>query len=255
MKSSTRPVLVELQVAEGGVRIDHRHRRRLAMGLVKGRQLVDVHVRQPVTIGQHEGAVREVMLQHLQPPAGHRLDAGVDQVHHPGRVRHVEIAVGVFLPVDLARGEIDPEIAFILAELGDVFLDRAAHVAERQHEVMMPVDRVMLHDMPQKRPAADFDQGFGTNGRLFDETGPFATCKNCDFHRKRSLRDCRDARAGDKPRPGIPYTVIVAAEYLPKGRHNWGNSETATAFLPECGRFVSRVAAAPHRLISHPRRR
>ena len=89
-------------------RVDHGHRRDLSMRLVERHQPVDIYIRQPVPVGQHEGAVVEIGFQHLQPPAGHRFHAGIDQVDHPGWVRHVEITVGVLLSVDLARGEIDP---------------------------------------------------------------------------------------------------------------------------------------------------
>jgi hypothetical protein len=90
----------------------------------------------------------EVMLQHLQAAARHRVDAGIDQIDNPGRVRDVQIAGGILLAEDLALDEIDPQIALVLAELGHVSLDRIAHVSQRQHEMVVPVGRVVLHDVP-----------------------------------------------------------------------------------------------------------
>jgi hypothetical protein len=43
------------------------------------------------------------------------------------------------------------------------FLIALAHVAKRQHEVVVPVRRVMLHDVPQQRLAPDLDQRLGTD--------------------------------------------------------------------------------------------
>lgn len=155
-------IVIEVQMPEGRQRVDHCHGRQLTMGFMELDQGVDIYIRQPVPIGEHEGVVFQIGTHQLEPPGGHAFDAGIDQINDPGRCRDVEIALRIFLAEDLAFREIDPQIAFVLAELGNVFLDMLAHISKRQHEVMMLVGRIVLHDVPEKWFSPDLDKWFGT---------------------------------------------------------------------------------------------
>jgi hypothetical protein len=124
----------------------------------------------------------EVMLQHLQaPPVIVSTPVSIRSTIQGG-FGTSKSPVGILLAVNLALGEIDAQVALVLAELGHVFLDRIAHVAQRQHEMVMPVGRVVLHDVPQQRLAPDLDQRLGTDRRLFDQARALAACKNRHFH-------------------------------------------------------------------------
>ncbi len=154
-------IVIEVQMPEGCQRVDHCHGRQLAMGFVELDQRIKIDIRQSIPIGEHKRVFFEIGPQQLKPPRGHAFDTGIDQIDHPGRCGHVEIALRVLLPEHLALCEIDTQIAFVLAELGNVLLDVFAHIAERQHEVVVLVGRVVLHDMPEKRFSPDLDKWFG----------------------------------------------------------------------------------------------
>ncbi|WP_170808501.1 hypothetical protein, partial [Salmonella enterica] len=54
-------------------------------------------------------------------------------------------------------GEIVSDIRVMEVIVGKVVFDRVALVAAADDEVVNPVGRIDLHDVPQDRPIADFD--------------------------------------------------------------------------------------------------
>ena len=66
--------------------------------------------------------------------------------------------------------EADSEVIVHRLVIQEVFLDHVAPVSQAKHEVAESVMRVHLHDVPQDRTPADFDQRLGTEFRLFAKT-------------------------------------------------------------------------------------
>ena len=62
----------------------------------------------------------------------------------------------------------------------EVALDLVALVAEREHELVEAVARVVLHDVPQDRPAADLDERFRTHLGLLGQARAGAAAQDDD---------------------------------------------------------------------------
>ena len=62
----------------------------------------------------------------------------------------------------------------------EVALDLVALVAEREHELIEAVPRVVLHDVPQDRPSADLDERLRTDLGLFGESCARAAAQDDD---------------------------------------------------------------------------
>ena len=72
--------------------------------------------------------------------------------------------------------ERDRHVAADRVIVQEVPLDLIAFVAERQHELVEAVLRVVLHDVPQDRAAADLDERLRTEFRVLGQpsAGPAA---------------------------------------------------------------------------------
>ncbi len=118
-------VAVQLRHAELEDRPDHGHRRRRSVLAVEGQQVRQVDVRDPVPVGRAEGPSLQPLLEPVDPPAGRRVEAGVDAVH-----LH---AVGPVLG-------------------GHELLDQLPLVAGGHEEAPEALGRVDAHDVPEDRP-------------------------------------------------------------------------------------------------------
>ena len=110
-----------------------------------------------------------------QPPARQRRLAGVDQVHLPRLDVVVERR-------DLAVLQRDRHVLADRVVVEEVALDLIALVAERQHELVEAVPRVVLHDVPEDRPAADLDERLRPHLGLLGQARARAAAQNHDRH-------------------------------------------------------------------------
>ncbi len=169
-------VAVEHEVPVPRRGTDRRQGHELAMTAVKGHERIEVDVGQSVAPRHHEGLPAHVRNQTLDPTAGHGVVAGVDQIDIPvGRLRLVERS-------HVARTHVDRHRSVDGGRFDHVALDHLALVPEGDGELMVPIGRVVPHDVPQNRPPADLDEWFGPHLRLFCETRPFTSCEDSDFH-------------------------------------------------------------------------
>ena len=122
------------------------------MGLVEFHQLIQVHGAHAVAVGQHEGLVPDVGLNPLYTPAGHGVEPGVHQGHLPG----LGIVVVHF---HLVVGQVKGHVGGVQEIIREKLLHHILLVTQADHEVMEPVLRVILHNMPHDGPAADLDHG------------------------------------------------------------------------------------------------
>ena len=104
----------------------------------------------------------EVLRDATQPPSRHRLRAGIDERHPPG----LRAAV-----MDLHRvlADIERHVGLVEVVVREVLLEHVALVAEAHHELVHPVSRVDLHDVPDDRLAADLDHRLGAGFGLLGE--------------------------------------------------------------------------------------
>ena len=175
-------VLVDLQGAEAPERLHGRDRGQLAVRPVEVEQLRDVHVGDAVAVGQHERVVAHVLPHPLDPAAGLRLGAGVDQ-------RHAPRLGGVLVDHHGVVAHVEGHVGHVQEVVGEVLLDDVALVAQADHEVAEAVVAVRLHDVPQDRPLADLHHGLGPGGGLFGQAGAETAGKDDDLHDAPVSRD------------------------------------------------------------------
>jgi len=140
-----------------------------------------VRVGHPVAVGQAELAVADVVEHPLEAPARERALSGVHERHLPGLGRGA-------VHIHRLGAEVERDVAGLEEVAGEVLLDQVALVAQADHELVDPVDRVELHHVPEHRAAPDLDHRLGLDGRLFGEAGAETTGENYDFH-EGALRD------------------------------------------------------------------
>jgi hypothetical protein len=153
------PALLHVQRAEAPRRLHGGHRRQDPLGAVALDHRTDVHVADAVAVGQAERLVADERQHALEPPPGHRRLARVDERHAPrlgGR------AVDLHLPA----AHVERDVRGVQRVVGEPLLDDVSLVAETDDELLDPVGRVDLHDVPQHRLAADLDHGLGLDGGL-----------------------------------------------------------------------------------------
>ena len=87
------------------------------------------------------------------------------------------------LRVDSTRAgaQIDGEVGALMAVVDEEPLDVVALVAEGDGELAEPVERVVLHDVPQDRPSTDLDHRLGPDLGLFGQSRAQPTGQNATF--------------------------------------------------------------------------
>jgi hypothetical protein len=145
---------------------------------MKTQQRREIHVRDAVAVGQHEGPVREQRLQALQTAPG---------VGGRPRVDQVDLPVLAFAAVggDLPGGEADGHAPAEVVVVEEVLLDDLALVAQRDQELAEAVVRVVLHDVPEKGPSPDLHHRLGPNLGLLGQASAEAAGEYDDLHASR----------------------------------------------------------------------
>ncbi len=162
MNDVTLLAAVHLQHAEARGGRHGGHGGELAVGAMEGQDLAQVHVGQPVPVGDHEGVPVHVALHALDARAGHGLGTGL------GQRDLVVLFIMRVVVHDLAlAAERDGEVVVHLLVVEEVVPDHVTAVTQAKHELAEAVVGVDLHDVPQNGPAADFDHGLGAKVGLF----------------------------------------------------------------------------------------
>ena len=170
-------VALQLENAEAAGRQHGRDGGELAVLLVEVNRRADVDVGNAVAIGQAEGFLVCNPVDHaLQAPAGHRRLAGVNQGDAP---------VFSFVAVSdhLGIRHIEGYVRHVQRVVREELLDHVALVAEADDEIIDAMSTVHLHDMPQNRPSADFNQRLGAADSLFAEARAEAAGEDDGFHK------------------------------------------------------------------------
>ena len=142
-------------------------------------------VREPVPVGgQERFVVAEVRRDRLQPLADRRVEAGVDEGDPPvlevAREQLELRAVAVALEHEVV------EERLVVGE--EVLLDDLALVAEAEDEVVVTPARVVAHDVPEDRPAADLDHRLRDALRRLAHANAEAAAEDHDLHGRPDLR-------------------------------------------------------------------
>ncbi len=110
-----------------------------------------------------------------QPAAGSGGLAGVDEGNSPGLSNALVDLHSVFLHVEGHIGHMEEVVR-------KVFFDQIALVAAADDEVVDLVLGIDLEDVPEDRPATDFDHRLGTRMCLFAEPRAKTAGKDNCFH-------------------------------------------------------------------------
>jgi hypothetical protein len=157
-------------------RPDGRHRGQPAVGAVKLEQRGQVHVADPVPVGQQERTVVEPTRQSLDAATGPRLDPRVDKVDEP-----------VLGPLpgrdDVPRGQVHGEGVVQHPVFEKEALDHVALVAQRDDELPETVPGIVLHDVPEDGPAPDLHHRLRPQVGLLRKPAPEASCQDDHLHR------------------------------------------------------------------------
>jgi hypothetical protein len=135
----------------------------------------NINIRDTIAIRKKKGLPPDIRSNPLNPTAGHRIDPCVDQRHLPW----LGVAV-VYLYRVMAH--IERNITHVKKVVGKVLFDHISFEAEANHEFIIPVMRVDLHDMPEDGLASDLDHGFGSHDRLFADSCSQAPCQDYHLH-------------------------------------------------------------------------
>src|SRR5260370_32366072 len=82
----------------------------------------------------------------------------------------------------LAAGQLDRQAAQQAGIIDEEPLNYFALVSERNEELFEAVVAVVLHDVPQDGPAADFDHWFGPGIGLLRQPGAQSASQDDSFH-------------------------------------------------------------------------
>jgi hypothetical protein len=74
-----------------------------------------------------------------------------------------------------SAAELEGDVARVPMIIAEVILDDFALISEAQHEFLVPVLRVNLHDVPQNRTPSDWHHRLGTEFRFLAQARPQPT--------------------------------------------------------------------------------
>ena len=119
-------------------------------------EITDVDVADTVAVGHHEGFVTYVLSDAPDAPAGHGVQTGVHHRHFPG--------LGVLVVIDdlVVAAEIEGNVGMVEEVVGKPVFDHVLFVTGAHDKVIEAVERVLFHDVPKDRHAADFNEGLRT---------------------------------------------------------------------------------------------
>src|SRR5207237_6164174 len=81
------------------------------------------------------------------------------------------------------KAELEREVVVVGLVIEEVFLDEPALITEAEYELLKPMNRVHLHDVPDDGPAGDLNERFGTELGFFPQTCSLTAAKDHNFHR------------------------------------------------------------------------
>ena len=83
--------------------------------------------------------------------------------------------------------ELNREIIIRGFVIEEVLLDHLPFVPQTQHEILEPVVRVELHDVPEDRPISHLHERLGFELALLTQARALSAAENDDFHENITL--------------------------------------------------------------------
>jgi hypothetical protein len=141
----------------------------------------DVHIGNPIAVGEAEGLIAHVALHPLQATARKSVFAGIHQGDFPG--------LGIYL-VHLHRigTHVEDHINHVQEIIGEILLDHIAVIAAADHKWVDAKAALALEDVPQNWPTTDFHRRLRLEMGLFANAGTQATGQDHGFHKRTRSR-------------------------------------------------------------------
>src|SRR5579859_3027717 len=108
-----------------------------------------------------------------------------------------------------AARQVDGHAAVQAIVVEKVLLDDLALIAQGNEKLFTAVVSIMLHDMPEDRPAPDLDHRFGLDLGFFGQAGAQPPGQDDDFH---------SARPMTRAAPAAPSAAIDSVVHWSRGR-------------------------------------
>src|ERR1035437_6062608 len=169
-------IALQLEAAESRGRAHGRDRRQLAVRLVECDQFADVHVAHAVAVRDPERFRADPVLPLPEAAAGLCIETGIDEVDGP-------VLAALAVRDRVAVRQVDGEVARHRAVREKVRPHHLGLVPEGEHELVEPVRGVEVHDVPEDRPAADFDHRLWASGGLLRQPRAEPTGQDHNLHR------------------------------------------------------------------------
>jgi hypothetical protein len=116
----------------------------------------------------------QICLQPLHSSAGRRVTAGINQLQRP-------VFNHTAATLQLAAGRPQCRVAAQPGAIQKIAFDLVALVAERDKKFSVAVTRIVLQDVPQNRPPANFHHRLGLQLRLFRQARAHSAGQYRDF--------------------------------------------------------------------------
>jgi hypothetical protein len=196
-------VAVENHAAESRWRPHGRHRRETAARAMERDEFVQVDIRDAVAVGEQKRLAAQPGRKTFDAAAGVRVETRVDEVHDP--VFAVLLVIGHF-----AVGEVDRHASRETVVIDEIAFDDLALVAEGDQKLLEAERGVVLHDVPEDRPAADFDHRLWPNFGFLGKASAESAGENDGLH------------GSPHPGPLISQDMNAAASWESEARHARG---------------------------------
>src|SRR5665648_333868 len=136
-----------------------------------GNQGLQVDIGDSVAVGHHERAVVQIILDTLNPTAGHGFEPRFNEGHTPG-------FSGILMDLQALVADIEGDIAVVKKIVREVLFDHVALVTQADDEIVETIVAVDLHDMPEDRLISDLDHRFRLQMSLFRDTSAKTSCED-----------------------------------------------------------------------------
>lgn len=177
----------------------------MAVTAMGGHDLVDRCVGEAVGVARKEGATAfEVRPHPTQALADQRMQARIDERDAP--VLHVARQHSHIVAATLEH-EVVRQPLLVLEE---VLLDVAGAVAEAEHEIVVPLVGVVLHDVPQDGPRADRHERLRHAVVELVHPHPLSAAEQYDLHHPLLEDRCRGDRHDELPAPFVDVGELGA---------------------------------------------
>jgi hypothetical protein len=150
-------------------------RRKVPLRFVEGDKLADIDVADTITVGETEVVIIKMVPYTFQSASSHRFLSGIYESNGP--------RLGKFLKnLHFIMLHVERDVRHMKKIIGEILFDDVTLVTATYDEVMDPMARIHLHDVPKNRTPTYFYHGLWARIGFFTDPRSDATCQNYSLH-------------------------------------------------------------------------